>query len=98
MAVLLTLESFLLCCVFGLALLTWTWQPRSPERSLRMSGSTLTLLLPAVSRAYKQAEGCVCVCVTLKLPSVVSSSGSQLIAHKQLWSLPVCTQKYTPFT
>lgn len=55
---------FLLCCtVFSIALLSRTGRPRSPERSLRNSGSTLTLLLPAVSRAYKQAGKCLCLCV-----------------------------------
>lgn len=90
--------NFLLHCVlFSFSLLSWTEQPYSPERSLRNSGSTLPLLLPAVSKAYKQAGvciyervdhcACVCVCVcvrvlTLKLPL---SGGllwfSQLIAN-----------------
>lgn len=84
--------NFLLHCVlFSFSLLSWTEQPYSPERSLRNSGSTLPLLLPAVSKAYKQAgvciyecvDVCLCVCVlTLKLPL---SGGllcfSQLIAN-----------------
>lgn len=52
----------LLCCgLFSFALLSWTGRPHSPEKSLRISGSTLPLLLPAVSRAYKQAGVCKCV-------------------------------------
>lgn len=76
-------NSFLLCRARSFALLIWTWQPRSPGRSLRISGSTPTLLLPAVSRAHKQARVCVCVCaLTLKHPTVVASSGSvSLIAN-----------------
>lgn len=56
-------ERFLLCCVFqfcsadlGMA----ATLPPPPERSLRISGSTPTLLLPAVSRAYKPAGVCAC--------------------------------------
>lgn len=43
------------CVLFSAALLSWTGRLRSPERSLRNSGSMLPLLLPAVSRAYKHA-------------------------------------------
>lgn len=59
---------FQLCHVpFSVALLSWTGQSPSPERSLRNSGSMLPLLLPAVSRAYKQAGVCVCVCMRVHI-------------------------------
>lgn len=84
------LPNFLQCCVlFRFALLSWTGRLRSPEKSLRNSGSMLPLLLPAVSGAYKHAaehlcaSECVCLCykgpVTLKLHSPVGSS--QLMAN-----------------
>lgn len=75
--------------VFFSALLCWAGQDsHTPsESTLQNSGCMLQLLLPAVRRAYKQPGVSLCVCasarglLTLKLPSLVGSSGAQLIAN-----------------